>query len=165
MVTIHYRTEGGVRVFLPYLQIEPATIESLRGRDFHALYTGPVSDDRAYARYFRDRWREGESFVTIEHDGVFPWRAVDELIACDSPLCFFQHANGLSDVLYLGLAKITAPVIAATAPLWETADENALPRWIVCANWIDGAAKAAGFRPHCHTPPIVNLFSDASPEH
>lgn len=123
-----------------------------------------ATDHEDYSRGLRSVWRDPRILINIEHDvAAEPWM-VDELIACEHPLCAWlywiapattgQHQPILSareSRLNPGFAKDAAPGFCKIAPYKRRGE---LPP--VC-NYHDVEGnlwRLCGGLWHLHTPPV-----------
>jgi hypothetical protein len=117
-----------VKVFIPFTNLRAETFAALH--PFSPVLV-PLLDDLAYSRYFIERWRDGESFINVEHDVAPTSDQIKELMECPEPWCAF-HYQAMLDCLtkrgrpdlwsqippVLGCVKISSDFIAAHPNLW-----------------------------------------------
>ena len=135
-----------MRLFVPHTKIQPATRIALRSLSYVAY---PVTD---YVAYWRERWVEGQTFISVEPD-VVPWPgALEALDACPEPWCAYAYAPNEvwseGGFPYLGCVKFSAAFIAATPHIWDGASD-----WRTLDLHL---ADRAPLPVHQHFPPVVN---------
>ena len=143
-------------VFVPHTKINEATRNFLAqsqvlGRSIQLVDVG--SDSLDYINYMRDRWREGHSFINIEHD-VVPWPgALESLEDCSQEWCSFAYDTAAKDFLLapLGLAKLSFGLIQALPGVWE----GDLP-WHELDAHLYRYATDRGHTAHQHRPSVLN---------
>jgi hypothetical protein len=167
-----------MKVFLPFTEIQPGTLTSLTPYEYVPI---AMEDNFSYPRYFKGRWREGESFINCEHDTIFHKGAIEELIRCPEIWCAFgvsyadKYAQGTAP--NLSLVKFTSEFIKKFPDLWEqmedveyvakawgvkpsnfeTFKQNVWSSpWTLCDAWVFMAATTEGIVCHQHYPDVVN---------
>lgn len=117
-----------------------------------------------YQEHLKECWERGEGFVMLEHD-VVPWPgAVQDLLECPWPWCFFGYLAGIDFVengaAPFGLVRFTAEFIAATPDVWtqmRSRYEGCPDPWRMCDIHLGDYMRGRGlFRPHQHTPAVLN---------
>lgn len=146
-------------LYVPYTHVREGTDIFLRRFHPDAVLVDCRGDKGAYHRHLSDRWKEGKTFVNMEHD-VIPWPgAVESLLVCPSPWCVFADAN--FDVLGTGpnllLAKFTEGFISRLPHCWDDMDAKiGGDKWDNCDIWVSLYARERGVLPHQHVPGILN---------
>lgn len=136
-----------MRIFVPYTHLEEATAGCLIPYSFTAA---PILDlDFGYFDYWRWRWRDGETFVNVEHDIVFHRGAIEALAECPGDWCCFPYDGG-ADSLCMGLMKVTDRLIVAHPKVFEC---DPVPYTHVATH----LAESVGRLPHQHFPAVLNL--------
>ncbi len=146
--SIEYR---GLNIFLPFTDVQPATLISLIGYDYLPV---KLEGDFGYSQFFRDRWNEGKTFINVEHDSVIYPGAIEALLNCPEELCAFDFHLPIhrqrqlipGQAFPLGLIKISDSLIAKNPNFW-----NDPIKWDVCDQHL-----ATLNIVHQHTPGIVN---------
>jgi hypothetical protein len=160
-----------MNVFVPYTEIQPATLEALKPYEFTPVR---MVTDYDYLNYFHTRWEHGECFVNCEHDTVFHAGAIEELENCNYEWCAF----GISEsdnfvegtVVSLAMMRFKARFIKKCPDLWEkmyTTDIGywGLPSWKWCDVWLQRYTRKKGIICHQHYPPVVNANPNPIVEH
>lgn len=115
-----------------------------------------IDHEYSYSEMFIELWKEGEDFISLEHD-VVPWPgALQELWNCGNPRwCSYKYPlapNVLQPAL--GCIKVSSLVIEAYPLLWKLWDNR---KW----NELDGivctALEAVTGSTHIHTPPLAHV--------
>jgi hypothetical protein len=163
-------TQMLTRIYVPYTRLSEAT------RCFLASpHTAPVPvvmmdcscDDWAYNDYLIEVWAKGKDFINFEHD-IVPWPgAIQELLACPYPWCFFGYQDQVKDLAasgaaMFGLVRFRAPILTALPQVWT--DRKAMGEgpegWPVPWRGMDTHfftyATQRGYRPHQHYPSVMN---------
>lgn len=154
-------TKNRIKIFVPYSKLVDATLIALIGYDYETVETKGLY---GYAKFFRERWQEGQSFINIEHDSVVWPGAIEALQECPEPWCAYDsslpclrdrdmHHETTSPPL--ACTKISAEMIKRTENLWDK-----LEKWETCDIYIGNAAKNAGLMVHQHWPSIVNANNE-----
>jgi hypothetical protein len=105
-----------MQVFVPFTTLREETRRALPDAEFV-----PMVDDYAYGRYFQQRWKEGRTFINVEHDVVPTMEVLQDMWRCAERLCSTRCANVLQPhngtvPVYpasLGCSKISAEFIRA----------------------------------------------------
>lgn len=117
-----------------------------------------------YLEHLQSRWDEGLGFINLEHD-VVPWPgAVQSLMACPRPWCFFGY---LADIDFaancaapFGLVKFSSSFIASIPLVWERMLEqyqDCGSPWRMCDIHLGDYTRERGiFTPHQHVPAVLN---------
>ena len=162
-------------IFVPYTNIIPETLKCLEAYDYTPV---KMVDETDYLRYFQQRWQEGESFITIEHDTVFELGAIEELENCTEEWCAFGvggneilwdqeskrattkpfHEKHFVDgnVATLALMKFGKKFIAAHPDIWDemaASEWMDIPIWKWCDLWLDNYTQE---NCHQHYPRVIN---------
>lgn len=142
-----------MKIYVPYTKLSEATQIALVGYDYIPVDVSV----RGYSDFLLERWREGESFINIEHD-VVPWPGAIEAIAeCPEPWCGYAYHVGASLDPHpywhpmLGCVKIGAELIRRTADCWDSPVE-----FFDCDVVLATRGYAAKLSPHRHFPGVVN---------
>jgi hypothetical protein len=118
----------------------------------------------AYLDYMAAAWERGEDFLTMEHDTV-PWPgAIETLLDCPNPWCFFGFQQDLDFVATganpLGLARFRAEFIAAVPDIWRLmriSYANHPDPWRYLDVFLNKyATRLKGWRAHQHYPAVLN---------
>lgn len=142
-----------VRIFIPYTDIQPATLISLIGYNYIPV---KVEDDYGYSNYFKQRWEEKETFISIEHDIVVWPGAPDALWNCSRELCIYDfhlpnhRKRNLEEEVRgvpLGCIKFSKEFIEKTSGFWDDP---------VMWNMCDQHLIKSGIKVHQHYPGVVN---------
>lgn len=143
-----------LKIYVPYTNLSEATRIALINYDYI-----PVDlNNREYSEFLSERWQEGESFVTVEHD-VIPWPgAIESIIDCPEPWCGYAYHTGasLDPHMYwhpmLGCTKIGKEFISRTPGCWD-----ASVAWYDCDVQLATRGYAARMSPHRHYPGVVHI--------
>lgn len=150
-----------MKIFVPFAR--------LRSETFIALPTAilvPLVGDYAYAEYFRARWKEGETFINVEHDVMPPPKVLESMWNCESAICTtgYVYRDSPSDfqpeITYGGCIKISQQFILEHPNLWDDP-----PRWSVCDGRITKAIEdhpypnINGNDRHCYHGEVLHLKS------
>ena len=149
-----------MKVFVPYTEIQPATLECLKPYEYTAV---KMVEETDYQRYCEQRWVEGESFITIEHDTAFKPEAIEELENCPEEWCAFgvtgnqedQSTDFTSEPPTLALMKIGRGFIEKCSDMWGGLYPRQIP-WKWCDSWLAWYARTNGLTCHRHYPNVVN---------
>ena len=119
----------------------------------------------AYLDYMAAAWERGEDFITMEHDTV-PWPgAIETLLDCPHPWCFFGYQQGIDFVgtgaTPLGLARFRAEFIAAAPDVWKLmrvvyGQREMDDPWRHLDLHLGRYAGFRGWRAHQHYPAVLN---------
>lgn len=119
-----------------------AALELLRDRwDVHDIEIDP-QEDAGYARALRERWRDGQDWLIVEHDVVVSAELVMQLESCHELLCSALYPGFPVPTIpplwvTLGCTKITARARGACDPPgethWRTLDGE-MTAWLAHAN-------------------------------
>lgn len=157
-----------MKVVVPFTSLHPETYRALQAQaDRHEIeYVYVGDDDYAYGRLLRRVWREGRTFMVVEHDiEVHPW-TLDELEACSSPYCSCPYPWTTCVGPAMGATKFSSDFTATYPDALEIACR-------IPSNYGDGRGghwkqldvflQAAVLRdfyneqPCCHLPPVRHL--------
>ncbi len=152
-----------MNIHVPYTKLQPVTIQALAG---YQVTLAKVEGPYGYRSYFRDRWRAGETFISVEHD-VVPWPgALEQLWACPELWCVYgYHDNdnfadpAVTGFPYLGCVKFSAELIAATPRAWahnpcDCHDQHP-EDWVTLDRHIAHMLRPV-WAPHQHFPKVRN---------
>ena len=140
-------------IFLCYKDIQPATVISLIGYNYQPIQT---ITDFSYSDFFRERWKEGKTFINIEQDIVVYPGAIEAIWNCPREFCAYdfhlpnhrlRNLENDTRSCPIGLVKISKEYIEKTPDLW---DEDVM--WNICDHHII----KPGIKIHQHFPSIVN---------
>jgi hypothetical protein len=125
-------------------------------------YVGTRHD--AYRELLEEVWRDGESFLVVEHDIEIRGGLPEEMDACPEPLCAAPYVvgsdpNGFVETS-LGCTRFSAELIAAVPtaisglPIrdWRRIDCELSPR-----------LRTAGYVPHAHLPAVKHHHAYPAP--
>jgi len=143
-----------MKIYVPFTHLSEATRIALVDYDYI-----PVDlNDRAYADFLGERWREGETFINIEHD-IVPWPgAIESLIDCPEAWCGYAYHTGVSRDPHpywhpmLGCTKIGSELINRIYDCWDTPVV-----WYDCDIRLATRGYAARMSPHRHYPDVTHL--------
>ncbi len=140
-------------IFIPYTKIQPATLISLVGYNYTPIQ---LEGDFGYSHYFKDRWKEGKTFINLEHDVVVYPGAIKAMWDCPREWCVYDYhlpnhwrrnlekeVNGIPT----GCMKISKEMIEKTRGYW---DKPII--WDQC----DQHMTRCGLQVHQHFPSVVN---------
>jgi len=144
-----------MKVVVPAVSSDCPTILALRkeGVEFRMWQ---IENDYSYSDMFVQLWKEGEGFVSIEHD-IVPWPGAIEEIS----ICVYKHWCSYEYPLApgtlrpaLGCFKVSNWIVR-TYPLLYKMWEN--KTW----NYLDGsvcpALESIVGTTHIHTPPLAHV--------
>jgi len=66
------------QIYCPYTNLQAGTTVALA--NYTVNFVNCTGDKWAYTKYFQDRWDEGKTFISVEHDIVFWPGAIEELL-------------------------------------------------------------------------------------
>jgi hypothetical protein len=145
-----------IKVFVPYVNMQPATAISLIGYNYTPVFTDP-KDDYSYSKYFKERWEKKETFITIEQDIVVYPRALEALWDCPKPWCVcdfhlpnhrLRNLETVDNGNYpMGCMKISKEMIEALPNYWGEDIHFSKVEW----KFIPGL-----YPIHQHFPGVVN---------
>lgn len=119
-----------MNVFVPFTKLRAETFSAVPCATFVPL----LDKNMGYGQYFRDRWREGKTFINLEHDVVPTQKMLDELWECEKLFCFAGYVypgQTKFDTSYLGCVKITERLINENPRLFDDP-----PNWYGCEGRI-----------------------------
>lgn len=146
-----------VKVFVSYTKFYPATLIALIGFNFQPVKT---EGEFGYWMYFKERWREGQTFINIEQDIVVWPGAVKALWDCPHDWCAYdfhlpnhqmRNLENEKVGVPIGCVKFSAKLIAETPEMWQEP-----VAWEYCEQNITKYLVAKGLRVHQHHPGVVN---------
>lgn len=144
-------------IFVPYVKIQQATLIALIGSKYTPVKT---VGKFGYSTYFKKRWDEGKTFISIEQDIVVYPGAVEALWDCPKDWCVYDfhllchRGRKLAEEkvgVPIGCVKISSEAMRQTPSIWEEPVE-----WIMCEQNITKKLVAAGLTAHQHYPSVVN---------
>lgn len=145
------------RIFLPYTNLQPATLISLIGYDYRPV---KLEGEYDYSNYFKQRWEEKEKFISIEHDMVIWPGAIEAIWDCPNPICAYglslpiHRKEVFSDnprVIRPGVIKFEKEVFSVNPKLWDEP---------VTWSMVDQHLSKCGVKVHQHFPGVVNANLD-----
>jgi hypothetical protein len=152
-----------VNIFVPATNLLDPTRYCLRDYDYTVVDVS--KDDEAYYRYFKDRWKENKTFISVEQDVIFWPGALESLWNCPSKWCAFPYEMlgvPLQPHAYtpLGLVKFSDYFIDETPTMleeleskhWKNLDSG-------IAHWVE-QSKGQVVGCHMHWPSVVNYHPE-----
>jgi hypothetical protein len=154
-------------LYIPYTRISEATEVFLHT---YGCVPGDVrridvtDNPWGYTEHLAARWVEGNTFLNLEHD-VVPWPgALQDLLACERPWCFFGYLPNMDwgdcHAAPFGCVKFDASLIARTQDVWHLYREKYLTSdkpWQCCdIHFGEYMEQNFGWEPHQHTPAVLN---------
>lgn len=100
-------------VIVPYVDLQPQTIDALSasGHDWDPMYVG--WSDRAYWSVLAAMWDLGETFAVVEQDVIIEPDTLTRLEQCDRPWCAHATPYLHGQHVGMGCVKFGASLIAA----------------------------------------------------
>lgn len=144
-------------IFVPHVEIQPATKIALIGYPYTPAET---LGEFGYFEYFKQRWAEEKTFISIEQDIVVYPGALKAIWDCPEELCVYDFHlpchwdRNLEEEkvgLPIGCIKISEEVIKKTKDHWNV--EPVLP-YEVDLHFTKIVGK--GVKVHQHHPGVVN---------
>ncbi len=126
-------------IYVPFRSLRSDTWEALKD----VAEFVPLKWDDDYARFFRNMWTKGETFVSIEHDCVPTLEQIKELFACPKGWCGLAYYESPYDVPPLACVKFGTDFMKGHPEAWRS-----LPLWTHCDQHIFAEASDTTF--HCH---------------
>lgn len=152
-------------VHVPYTYVREATYLFLLQQTEKSMVSWhDVSEDRwAYTDYLQDMWDRGQTFINVEHD-VVPWPgALEQLMDCPNPWCFFGYRQALDVAANggapFGLVKLDERIIAGLPRVWQEMRVHYRDHdqaWRYNDIHFFAHARAQGWHPHQHVPSVLN---------
>ncbi len=106
-----------MNVFVPFTALKIQTL--LAATSFDATLV-PLSGPHGYSEFFKNRWQDGETFISFEHDVVPTKELLDSLWNCDQPICLTKYDhNDPSIPWHCGCIKISKSFITAHPINWD----------------------------------------------
>lgn len=104
-------------VAVPFKALTAETVVGLHGE---AVRYAPMLTDSSYWELLDDLWRDGKSFITVEHDIVVTETTIDELKVCDHDWCAMPfHYRGDDHAYALACSKFSRQLITRHPDLME----------------------------------------------
>lgn len=145
--------ESSIKVFLPFTKLRSATYSAVP----NAVLVPLLDKTWDYGRYFQARWKDGESFINVEHDIVPTTEKLQELWDCPNDFCFagyiYPGQPDRVDVAHLGCAKISRHLIENNPDIFDE-----LPEWVNCETRIYDAAQPN----QCYHGEVLHLHVDGN---
>jgi hypothetical protein len=153
-----------VRIIVPYARIEPETSRALAQFAPTAELVGPLDTGTGYHMVLREAWRQGESFLVIEHDVAIHNGVVPQLEACPEPWCLFPYSGGHEMLVGgLGCTRFSGELTRRFPDLVDSLPSN---EWWQLDSLIDGALIERGVAMHVHEPAVAHYHKwRSSPFH
>lgn len=115
-------------------------------------------DEHAYHQYLATVWADNRDFINMEHD-IVPWPgAIQSLLDCDRPWCFFGYQDMLEDTVaqagcaMFGLVRFRAKILRDLDGVWSCPPLH----WRQCDIHFYDYATRNGWAPHQHHPSVFN---------
>lgn len=160
-----------MRVIVAYTEVHPdtrAALEGWPGVEYH--YTG--QDDYAYGRLLRELWKDGESFLLIEHDVVPTLEHLARMVGCENVYCAAPYRWGQAVGVTLGFTRFRSLLLRSYPDAAEIACRiphpfgepghyhTPLDIWLQAAVLRD----LYGLQPCCHLPAVEHRNWEDTPE-
>lgn len=146
-------------IVVPFTDLAPETKAALECDRLRPRYVDVSDDDWAYWRLLDGLWRDGATFVIVEHD-IVPWPgAVRAMLDCQSDWCAYPYLMGSIEGTAFGCTKFGAGVIARQ----PTAVSRILPQhrgWNALDSMVTATLRRNGEPEHIHQPPVRHLRFD-----
>lgn len=116
-------------------------------------------EDLSYYELLCRLWRDGESFLIVEHDIEIHDRVVPVSAACSEWWCVWPYNGagrpGTDRMLYraLGCTKFHADLLAAHPRFM---DELPVRHWKRLDSEVNPGLTRLGLEPHVHAPPVTH---------
>ena len=113
-------------------------------------------DEFAYGRLLAELWRDGDSFLIIEHDIEATIRALEEARCCGCPWGANPYRHGRSGLLReaLGFTRFSSDLLRDFPDAVERSDEIKVqergPDWLYLDGRLHATLVAAGYAVHMH---------------
>lgn len=144
-----------MNIYVPYTSINEATTFALQG--YNPIYV-KMEKQESYLEFLKQRWKEGESFINVEHD-VVPWiGAIDELIDCKFTWCAYGYKikESIEFTPYFGCVKFTSQLIHLLPEIWNDR-EKISKDWNTLDMFMEKYARDHGIKVHQHFPAVHNV--------
>lgn len=153
-----------MKVVCPYTELNPATEYVLNIEPQTEVKFVDVSGwEEAYFWLMYKYWKQGETFIVVEHD-IVPWPgALRSLDRCEAPLCAYMapHAPMIEDFSYgLGLVKYGKALMDKFP---DHLDNPTTRVWYNVAYELTDRLNKAGVEYHYHSPPVIHINSKRFP--
>ncbi len=142
-----------MNIFVPFTKLRSETYSALPG-----CVIVPLTDRvKGYGKYFRDRWREGKSFINVEQDVLPTQEMISEISDCQSEICFSAYAypgqpERIERGTYLGCVKISDQFIQRNPTLFDNDMDWTSPEGVI---WNASDSP-------CHHGPVLHLHVDSN---
>src|ERR1700677_3494647 len=143
-------------VVVPFTELRAETAMALTdsGEQFRLR---PMANDSSYFELFEELWKDGRSFIIIEHDIVVNETTIDELKVCDHDWCAMPfNYRGEEKAYALACSRFSADLIARVPQLPDIvakmSDDSHPPmHWCRLDAWVYHALTTMGERRHEHS--------------
>jgi hypothetical protein len=112
-----------MRIFCPFTHLRSETYVALK--DYPVTFLPLIDHASDYWRHFHERWKEGETFINVEHDVVPLVGVLQELWDCPEPYCIsgytypYHSDPPRQDMAHLGCAKLSRELIASCPEIYR----------------------------------------------
>lgn len=162
-VNFGWQLDPRATLYVPYTRLPEATqcfLASPRCNPVRTVMVDVSGDDNAYYRHMKRVWEVGEDFINMEHD-IVPWPgAIDELLDCQRPWCFFGFQDRLPDLVrdadtaMFGLVRFRASIMRELPSIWKTPEPL---HWRqLDLHFFEHAFRRHAVAPHQHWPSVLN---------
>lgn len=118
-------THPVMNIFVPFTKVQPWTMAAMLWYLPHTTFVDVSGDEWDYLRYFETRWREGKSFITVEHDVVPGPGLIDSMWPCDHGWCIGHYVGPPAPVGHttpyvpaFAVVKFSAEFIKRVPDVW-----------------------------------------------
>lgn len=153
--------DGRASCYVPYTSLGNATrmfLASPQTMPVPVTMVDVSRDERDYHQYLATAWSHGGTFINFEHD-IVPWPgAIQSLLDCPHPWCFFGYQDQLKDTVaeagcaMFGLVRFRRQIIEGLLGAWSCPPLH----WRQCDIHFYDYATKNGWRPHQHLPSVFN---------
>lgn len=135
-----------MKIFIPFTLLRQQTYLSAPNAKLV-----PLVNRYSYSKYFKERWRDKETFINIEHDVVPTPDILKSMWDCVSELCVAGYSSKLQvarGTAFTGCAKISASIIERNSGLFNEPCD-----WIEC----EGRIAKASNEQFCYHGEVLHL--------
>jgi len=151
-------------LYVPYTKLGQATrafVTSPLSCPVRAVLVDVSDAATGYLDYMQKAWSLGRDFINLEHD-IVPWPgAIQALLECPEPWCFYGYDHGVdfvrSSCPVLGLTRFRAGFVKRFPRLWANYDPpHPEHPWRGLDVHLMRYTAPLGITAHQHTPSVFN---------
>jgi len=149
-------THKSCEIYIPAPEFPCIASKTLdnEGKNYNKII---VDNNFKYGNFMRDKWKEKESFIVLEHD-IAPYpEAINNIMWCDHPWCAYEYFHHTGYKLYaMGCVKFSKYLVENSQEIPK--DNNWInTNWNILDGKVINPLREKFGRPHLHYPSLAHV--------